>query len=412
MIVAALALAAFAWQRDEPAACSTARVMGVRAPLFVLATARADTVRSGPGPVRYSSVPDGDSPGLATIHGQRFRLDRLGGDVPRDLASAAGAEAILVPYGSGCGEVWRWSESSRWTTPGKQIVVDASLRPRAQWVGGRPTFDVEPGHGAYPQAYEVWRDDDDDAPRMSAAQLFEMTRTLPTADEAERSPFAAYARLLRWARANPQLARHFPATNTLAEAHEALQPCVPAYDPHPVAGTYRVSVVLRRTDTLQTFFRTDAGGFPRCGEARPRFDLTAVSPRRAATAQLYVHGAAEPAGIPETNREAIAARDGCGVSTFEVRNQPRSAAPGERRWPADYNYLSLRRCFANTARVREIADSVFEAYKRDEKTDLVPGTFRETADGGATFEQAWGVGGRVLLEVRGTRIDRQTVAYD
>lgn len=392
----------------EATACSTRRAFGTRAPLIVLATARSDTVRAGPGPIAYTDGDSGDARDSRPIFGQVFRLDRVGGEVPRELASARAAgnsEVVLVPYGWECGDVWRWASSTRWTKPGLQILTDVRLRPRAQWVSGRPTFDVNPDHDAYPRAY-IFTREEQDKPRMTSAQAYEFSRVLPTYAEVQRDAFAAYRPLLRWVRANPQLARVFPAPSAIAEAQGELQPCVPAYDPHPVAGTYRMTVIAG-TDTATAFFRTDARGYPRCGEAPLDLDLSAVRPRAADSAQLYVHGARTEAEIPATNRAANA--NGCGVATAHVVNRP-TIVEGEQRWRADFNYLVLSGCLPRSAGVKDgvkAASAAYAAGDREEK----PGTFALRPDGTATFEQSWTANGRVVLEMRGTRVTRETTNY-
>jgi hypothetical protein len=394
--------AAFAARPPEPPACSSSRIFGVRAPLFMLATARTDTVRAGPGTIGYEVR---DTAALASIHGQRFRLDRLGGDVPAELAALEGSEAVLVPYGSHCGDAWRWREA-RWAAPGAQVFVDVTPRPREQWVDGRPTFDVDMVHDRYPEGYRMYRDSA--AELMTPGQLFDLTRLLPTFQEMETAPMPAYRAFLAWARANPGLASRYPATAFMEVAQEALQPCVPAYDPHPAAGTYRAAVIVEETDTLTVFLRTDAKGYPGCAPAPPRLDLTEVRPWPADTARLYVHGGADEAAIPADNREANQGR--CGVGLFDVVNRPRTGADGRRTWEADYNYLVLPGCFPDHPQVRRATEAAFQGYAAGAR-DGEPGRFAETPEGGMRFEQAWRVDGRVVLRVVATRIGPRTLPY-
>jgi hypothetical protein len=402
--IAVLVAAVAALEASAPAAaaCSIGRLFSVRAEVFVLATAGADTVRTGPGRVRYT-VPASDTAALAGIHGQRFRLDRLGGDLPPELAGREGSEAVLVPYSSECREVWPWTRGL-WAEPGSQMLVDGSLRVREQWVDGRPTFDVNLPLARYPEGYTMWLDSIPGDP-LSGTEMFDLTAVLPTYEQAEAAPAAAYAPLLAWARANPRLAARFPATPVLEEANEALQPCVSAYDPHPAAGTYRAQVIVRQTDTLTAFFRTDARGHPMCRPAALRLDLATVRPRLADTARLYVHGAASEAAIPETNREANAG--GCSVAIADVVNQPSTGAEGRRSWRADYNFLVLPGCFPGHAGVKQAVDAIAQAYSADARTE--PGWFREEAGEGMRFEQRWSADGRVMLEVRATRTGTRTL---
>jgi hypothetical protein len=397
----AAALIGIAAGAGDAEACSTGRLYGTRAPLFLLATARSDTVRAGAGAIRYTEPPSDP----AAVHGQLFRLDAVGGDVPAALARARASgikEGILVPYGWECREVWRWHTSARWTRPGAQVMVDATMRPRSQWIGGRPTFDVEPGHDAYPDGYNYGAPDSTET-ILTPAQAFELTRSLPLYEQVERDPVAAYRGLLRWARAHPRLARRFPANYALEAAQEALEPCVPAYDPHPVAGTYRMTVVAGGTDTVTAYFRTNARGYPMCRKSPPRVDLTAVRPRMADTARLYVHGAATAEAIPATNREANAG--GCGVTAADVVNAPSVLPGGARRWRVNFNVI-LQACFPGHPSIRA-AEKAADGAHRDRDPPST-GAFTVTRDGAATFEQIWRAGGRVVLEMKGERIDRTT----
>jgi hypothetical protein len=391
--------AAFAVRAPASEACSTRRVVGVRSYLFMLATARGDTVRAGPGPIQYEGT---DTAGQADIHGQRFRLDRLGGDVPAELAGAT--EAVLVPYASACRETWR-SRKARWAGAGSQVLVDATLRPRAMWAGGIPTFDVDMEHAVYPDG---WVKSMDSVPDnlLDAVQVFELNQVLPTWEHAERAPDSAYAPLLAWARANPRLAARYPASEALEWAHDALQPCIPAYDPHPVAGTYRATVIVNGRDTLTYFFRTSARGFAMCGSAPPPLDEPVLRPRMADTARLYVNGSADEAAIPEAGREAWEREGSCGTATLDVVNRPRTGAAGKRGWQASYDVL-LSRCFPGHAGLKQAQDALDAALMENERTGE-PGWFHEDAAGGMRFEQVWRLDGRVIMEIRAVRVSPRT----
>lgn len=400
-LLATAAAAASGARVAADAACSSGRLMGVRAELFVLATPRADTVLAGPGEFNYGQ--ERGAPPLSTIHGQRFRLDRVGGDVPAALAGAEGGEAVLVPYGSQCREVWRWNKA-RWAEPGTQVFADAVLRPREQWVNGRPTFDVDMVHDVYPESYKRYRDSVPDS-KLSPAEVFGLNQALPTWNQLQADTAEAYRRLNAWVRANPAMAARFPANLTVQEAREMLQPCVPAYDPHPVAGTYRAQVVVEQRDTIALHFRTDPRGYPLCGDAPDDVPLDAVRPRRAPTARLYVYAAADVAGVAAAERAGGRA-SGCGVAIIDVLNQPTGSERRPREWRAEYNYLALPSCFPDHPQVGEAAEALFQAYVAGERHQA-PGTFREDPAGGVRFEQAWRANGRVVLELRATRTGTQ-----
>ena len=407
LLLAAVALAAPAVADRKAESCGVVREPSIRSALFVLATARADTVLSGPGAVEYASF---DSAGLETIHGQRFRLDRLGGDVPPELAAARAAgrmDAVLVPHSGGCDHTSRWFESARWSPPGEQVVADVTLRPRSGWVDGLPTFDTDPDVDTYPRGYGM--DEEERATALTPAQVFHLSEVLPTYAEVLRAPFAAYRPLLRWAAANPRLAARAPASGALWWAHDnTLQPCTLAYARHPAAGTYRLTVVVERTDTLRTFARTYSGGNPVCRPPRMRNDLRAVTPRIADTTRLWFFGGSNPASIwaPPPREHDAPRRPVCGGG-FVLAGGLVNAAPGVRRWTADLVALDLRECFPDDPRFGGREDA-FAAYSGGDGSARIPGAFREEA-GGVTFQQAWRVNGRTVLEVFARRIDTRAL---
>lgn len=402
VMMAAVLLAATAGAAQPVVAggdCQPGRVMSARAPLFLLATAQAATVRAGPGTIAYTTT---DTFALNRIQGQRFRLDAAGGAAAAGVAEM-GAEVVLVPHGERCGQTWQWPEE-RWAEPGAQLVVDAEPRPRDAWVDGMPTFDVELSRGGYPGSdafYEAAR-----LESLSPAQVFAFYPVLPSRARMRAPADSLFGPLLAWAGANPSLAARFPASAALEEAYQALQPCTHPHDVHPVAGSYRVTIVAKGADTLHTYFRTDPRGDPDCGPTPP-VDVAVVRPRTAGMARLYVHGHVDADLIPETNAEAGVAPGSCGLPV-KLANQPRAEDGAGRAWQADFEYLNLPGCFADHPRVQQAADAVLMAYAVAER-EPPPGWFRETAGGGMRFEQVWLVDGRPVLELRGERVSTRTL---
>lgn len=376
---------------------TTGRIMSARAPLFLLATARGDTVRAGPGPIQYNAL---DTTALETIHGQRFRLEAAGGGA--GAVAGAGREVVLVPYGRRCGETWRWRDA-RWVEAGERVVVEAELRPRESWVGGMPTFDVELVHGWYPGSEGFYVDINKEV--LSPAQVFALFQVLPSRARMHEPPDARFGPLLAWAGANPRLATRFPASAALEEAYEALQPCTSPHEQHPIAGTYRVTVVVERADTLHTWFRTDPRGQPSCGPTPPVRDAV-MRPRTADSTRLYLHGHPDADAIPESNEEA-GSGGSCAVIAY-VANQPAQDG-GRRAWRADYYSLDLPWCFPDHPRVQQAADAALDE-DAVAKRPSPPGWFRETAGGGMRFDKVWLVEGRPVLELRGERVSTRTLA--
>lgn len=200
-----------------------------------LATALPDTVDSGrAGPPRApleamsASTPPGmervPRPGEKAYWGQLVRLERVGGNGNDELRAAlAGGrnEAVLVPWGyrADCAPI-AWDASARWIAPGASGFFTAMLRPRAQWAGERPTFDVATAwHQPYPHGqflqYDRPEPGADSLPHLTAAEYFELYEALPHAAAYRTDRAQAATSVRAWASANPDLVRRYPATEVI-----------------------------------------------------------------------------------------------------------------------------------------------------------------------------------------------------
>jgi hypothetical protein len=148
--------------------------------------------------------------------GVLVEVERAGGAA----AGYADARVVLVPWSSGpdC-KRRRWRDGA-WHPPGTRGVFRVLPRPRASWIGGWPTFDVEmAGLGLEP----VWMDQDprwwrpaERASLLTVDEFFSFYAALPDYDLLKRSPEQALARLEAWAREHPESAAHEPAKGILA----------------------------------------------------------------------------------------------------------------------------------------------------------------------------------------------------
>jgi len=150
-----------------------------------------------------------------TSGGQRVRL-------PGWEDSAGTAEGVLVPwaYGEDCRPI-AWSRQLAWIPAGTRGAVTGWLRPRAGWIGGVPTFDVE-------MAWRepVWATDDprwfEHTPgerRMTPEQFVELYTALPTFDLVERDARAAAELMRRWEDEHRGVAALAPAATILANLY-------------------------------------------------------------------------------------------------------------------------------------------------------------------------------------------------
>jgi hypothetical protein len=159
----------------------------------LVATAGADTVAAGPGSVRYAAGPghSGPAPERA-VYGQVVEVERIGGMAANRVDPSA-RRAVLVPWShDGECKTTRRTESARWVEPGARGIFIATLRDRARWAGGLPTFDVHlPDASPFPQrpGREGSRVPADSL--MSADDYFALLDVLPTLPGAEGPTAAA-----------------------------------------------------------------------------------------------------------------------------------------------------------------------------------------------------------------------------
>jgi hypothetical protein len=156
--------------------------------------------------------------------GQLVRLERVGGNGSDELRAARAdgvEEAVLVPWGyrADCQPI-AWDMSARWISPGASGFFTAMLRPRAQWAGNRPTFDVAAAwHQPYPhgQFLQYDRPDprEDTLPHLTPAEYFDLYEALPAGAVYRTNREQAATSVRAWARAHPDLAGRYPATEVI-----------------------------------------------------------------------------------------------------------------------------------------------------------------------------------------------------
>jgi hypothetical protein len=245
LLLGACALMAAA-RPARPELCSIAPVPSIRPGLQLIVTATADTLPAGSGSMEYPV--EAESPGA--IYGQVARVERAGGAAAAGLPAATD-RVVLVPWDhdAGCQRV-QWSSGARWIQPGTRGLIWSSLRPREQWVDGLPTLDVS---GDYQAPSTGTMEDLPADSALTVEQLFDLVALLPE-DEADVAGVEADDQpLLRWARANPGLARLYPAHMMVKQAvfdirYARLKRVDPA-----LGGTYRFRVSVDG-DSARTFY--------------------------------------------------------------------------------------------------------------------------------------------------------------
>lgn len=407
-----LPLAAACLAAATPAAghaCSLAPFPAVRTSIYLIGTAAADTVLAGAGGVEYGREPDDEG---GPIRGQVVRVERVGGTDLAELPPGTD-RVVLVPWGYGADcRTTRWTQSAHWVEPGVRGLFWAGLRPRDQWVDGLPTLDVrQPYQLPYPQGAD-WMEPDS---LMSMEQTFELLGLLPLWDELRANPEAAHQPLLRWARANPELARRFPASEAVGDAVYSIRYArLKRIDP-PLAGTYRFSVSVDG-DAPRTFYArtrsaptTEWGPAESPGDDRPR--PTVDDPIAGYTMLLAGSSAADSLPIvcgPDRDMR----REGY----FSVAAAPEPGADGVQLWRGEIELSLAARALpgdpllAGITRA-ELDEMIRRARDREPSVERVrtPARFLLRPDGSVALEQTVRLHDGRTVVITGERISRVTI---
>jgi hypothetical protein len=162
---------------------------------------------------------------------------------------------VIVPwdYGPDCRPTY-WATGAAWVRVGEPGAYTVSLRPDSLWVDGVPTFDAfmaawEPYPlGSFLQRGYGSTDALRTSPSLTAAEYFAMLRALPDWDMMTASPDDAWAMVLRWQEAHPDLAAKYPASRIIDDAARSVasgkaRAVLRAIDP-AVKGTWRFVFTL------------------------------------------------------------------------------------------------------------------------------------------------------------------------
>ena len=180
--------------------------------LAFVGMATADTARAGAGGMKFLETERGGALSGAPIFGQLIRIETLAASSRSALAMPSRGvvlDAVLVPWGvsSDCTPV-RWHASAQWVPPRTRGFYAGVLRPRSQWVNGRPTLDVGnpwimPHTGVTPA-----RAARDTVAALTPDEMLHLYDVLPLAGSGREREAVVRAHLtpvLRWARDNPMM---------------------------------------------------------------------------------------------------------------------------------------------------------------------------------------------------------------
>jgi hypothetical protein len=420
LLLAGLPLVWAGLSAPDAHACSLADFKTVRGSKLAhfIATATADTLFTGPGTMRYQVQEGHFGPaGDRTIYGQVVDVERAGGlalaRIPGRFTRAVvprhqhGADCRTTPY----------TRTARWVQPGTRGLFVAVLRDSAHWVDGIPTFDVgTPDTEPYPQRAQAWKYGGDDEKDyafdsdsiLTMDQAFALMDVLPVLGEKGETEDARP--LFAWARANPRLARRYPAAQILRFARLDLEyDLLGKIDP-PLAGTYRFTATLAGRPPVTFFVRTRSAPTnewdPRPAPPRPQ-DPTEV--RRPHGYNLLAAGAPTADALP-VDVESARRMDREGY--FSLLTEPERMADGTQVWRGSIEINLVARQFPADSAIGQFARGDFqrsyEAYEKELPDDM-PARFVLAADGSVRGEQTTDLGGGRVLTIRAERISRDVI---
>lgn len=389
--------AACGWVFASPSAahaCTIFPFPTFRDRVHMIVTAEADTLMSGPGPVRHVPHP-GETD--RHIYGQVARVERVGG-VGAAMLPAAMERVVLVPWEvDNLCRTTRWALSARWVQPGIRALFTAIPRPREHWAGGLPTFDLYSAFHAPP-------DSGDQALVLSVDQLFGLLERLPLGPELAADPEGAYRPVLEWLRADPGRARLSPASQiawiTVLRVRDARLGRVRP----PLAGTYRFTASVNGGEPLTFHARTSA--VPE-SEWRPYQESDSLPGVDDPLQGYYLWlTAAGPAGSLEP---CMGGR--CRRGLVLVLANPEPGPDGARVWRGDVDLSLLSSALPDNRALAQAARAEFARFNRRAdagEPEEILARFVLRPDGSVVVEQTSVLDDGQTVTIRGERVSRDS----
>jgi hypothetical protein len=237
-------------------------------------------------------------------------------------------------------------------------------------------------------------------PHLSAEQLFELYDRLPTLAAIAARPYGAISDLVEWRRAVGELAETYPARTLVRSAFRIAETARVRSTPLPFGGTYRIRVE-GAADTLATFFlRT---GYVGTEPIEPADAAAGPLPAAPRPAEAFAAAAAlghllTDLDLPEDAGTASACVRDLGLRAEAAEYAPEDAPRG---WRAELSPAFVSTCFAEVETLRNL--------HADSATAVLPGTFRQEADGRFTFRQAGALPDGIAVRFVGERIGLETL---
>ena len=411
-----VALVAVPLLAPQPASACTKGSLG--APLgermvFFTGTATVDTLRAGPGSVRYGAGGGHFAAGVEReIYGQLVAVGALGGRAVEGWAEGV-EEVVVVPwdYDPACRPL-PWGRSARWVQPGTEGFYIAELRAPEHWVDGKPTVDLHnPGNLPY-TTNEPIRGMMPGTPvdsMLTHAQLFDLYRALPSASEIDGAGAAALGPLRDWIERNAELARRPPAHWLVGGVVSVADREELSRLDHPVHGTWRFDIRLPDGSARIVYGRTDPRSTDRWVPSRERFEWTPeqLLPPPAEGVTLMITFAHALDALPDTVQPMNLTRG----RIYTVSGMDPLAAE-DRSWAGSLDYVFLSAAIGRHPVVHQVFLAETERYRalyRAGSPDPMPAVFTRDPSGVLRVRRSYLLPGGEEVLVEGEQLSREVL---
>jgi hypothetical protein len=381
--------------------------------LHFIGAVTPDTVFAGPGKVNYIVAHGHFSPaGTRSIYGQVVNVERLGASAAALLGTDV-TRAVLVPwdYAADCTPT-PWTSTSMWLDPGTRGLFMVTLRDSSHWVKGVPTFDVfTPEMVPYPQRAMMRGRRVSADSMLSLEDAFALLDVLPEQRLLRDSAEKTTAPLLAWARANPQLAKRYPASDVLIRARYTVQQSLMRRIQSPLAGTYHFTITAANGQEKSFYARTRAvptSPWTHRSQTAPPADPTSIPELDGY--YLLASGALSADALPGTcDRDRNMEREGY---IAVLHQAPVQTAVG-RQWSGKVEFDLITRVFPGDVELKQLAQDDFRRFGERRRAALpfeLPARFTEARDGSLQVEQTITFNDGRKFTIRGARVSKVTIA--
>lgn len=393
--------------------------------IYMIGSAMRDTLPAGSGDVEFGMSRGHFGNAVAKpIFGQVVSVSQVSGRAPaafRRAVAAHGDRVVLVPwdYGPDCSPV-QWAGSARWMADTTSGLFGAVLRDKKHWVDEIPTLDVHrPQFVSYPAAARqhgiLLRTPPPPDSMLTASQLLQLNDVMPSHEDLEKRLDTAAAPLRAWIASHPELATQYPVPEAIRGIDYLIAHTLVTRRPVPLAGTYRVTIVLHDKDSLTYYARTSErpNSVLRGAEAKPASSTERGS---GSTSGVYVLACAARSIAEFSGRKRCHfGQPPVTQGYFAFADSVSASAPGleERQGSIDLldSSHSWEKVFAGDTTsmaffVRAAAE--ISAAKAAEPRSFMKGYFRKTRGGQVTYERLVLHGGSVVVRIRAERLSGET----